>query len=253
MPAPLRLVTIGLSHFCEKARWGLTLAGIPWVEEAHGPGLHVRAVRAVGGRRTTPVLVTPEGPLCDSTDILRYVDARMPAGRALFGPAEAAALEERFDQNIGPHVRRLVYFHVLPVRGLILPIMQAGIPSWERGLLWLIFPLLRGVMRRAMRIDAAGAARSRTVLEGELDAVDALLADGRPWLAGSSFSAADLTLASLLAPLVGAEGYGFGLPAVEALPSELAAISRRVAARPAGRHVARCYAQARRGWPVDQG
>ena len=38
-----RLVTIGISHFCEKARWGLEWTGVRYVEEAHAPGMHFLA------------------------------------------------------------------------------------------------------------------------------------------------------------------------------------------------------------------
>ena len=31
----MRLITIPMSHYCEKARWGLAHAGVEYVEEAH--------------------------------------------------------------------------------------------------------------------------------------------------------------------------------------------------------------------------
>lgn len=36
-----RLVTVGFSHFCEKARWGLDLSPMKYYEEIHGPGFHL--------------------------------------------------------------------------------------------------------------------------------------------------------------------------------------------------------------------
>lgn len=33
-PAPSRLLTIPISHYCEKARWALEHAGIPYREDA---------------------------------------------------------------------------------------------------------------------------------------------------------------------------------------------------------------------------
>ncbi len=58
-----RLITIPVSHFCEKARWALEHAGIPYVEEGHLPFFSIRAVRRAGGRRSVPVLVTDEGTI----------------------------------------------------------------------------------------------------------------------------------------------------------------------------------------------
>jgi glutathione S-transferase len=35
--APARLITIAVSHYCEKTRWALTRLQIPFVEERHMP------------------------------------------------------------------------------------------------------------------------------------------------------------------------------------------------------------------------
>ena len=72
----LRLVTIPISHYCEKARWALERAGIPYREERHVQGIHRFASRRAGGVGTTPVLVTPEGSLGESEEILLWVDER---------------------------------------------------------------------------------------------------------------------------------------------------------------------------------
>ena len=44
--------------------------------------------------------------------------------------------------------------------------------------------------------------QSKAILEEELDWLDSLLDDGREFFAGSSFSRADISVASLLSPLV---------------------------------------------------
>jgi glutathione S-transferase len=86
----LRLITIPISHYCEKARWALERAGLPYREERHVQGIHRVAARRAGGGATVPVLVTPEGVLSDSADILAWVDARTPPRQRLF-PAEPHA------------------------------------------------------------------------------------------------------------------------------------------------------------------
>ena len=37
----LRLITIGASHYCEKARWAVERAGLPFREEFHPPVFHL--------------------------------------------------------------------------------------------------------------------------------------------------------------------------------------------------------------------
>src|SRR5690349_6707964 len=76
--ANARLVTISISHFCEKARWALDRAGIPYDEERHIQFAHILASKRAGGKGTTPVLVTTTGGvLTESADIVRWSDASL--------------------------------------------------------------------------------------------------------------------------------------------------------------------------------
>jgi glutathione S-transferase len=245
------LVTITLSHYCEKARWGLDRAKVAYREERHAPGFHAVAVRRAGGGRSTPILVTSDGVVRDSTDILLWANDRAEKGRALYpedpvARAEVLALEERFDEDLGPHVRRAIYFDLLPLPGLTLPLMTHAVPRHERMLLPLLYRPLRTAMRSSMRIDAAGAQRSTDKLMSVVDDVSKRLADGRRYLAGDRFGAADITFASLAAPAVCAPGYGVPLPSVDALPAGAAALVRRVRDTPAGACCLRMYRDERR-------
>ena len=101
-----RLLTIPISHFCEKARWALERAGIDYVEERHVQGIHRIVARRAGGGTTMPVLVTDEGVLAESEDIVRYADERLDQDRRLFpaGPGvrdEVLALCRELDEG-GP-------------------------------------------------------------------------------------------------------------------------------------------------------
>ena len=80
----LRLVTIPISHYCEKARWALERAGMPYREEPHVQGIHSVASWLAGGKGTVPVLVTPDGVIGESEEIVTWVDAGLPAEQRLF-------------------------------------------------------------------------------------------------------------------------------------------------------------------------
>src|SRR3954447_20670759 len=99
-----RLLTIPISHFCEKARWALHRAGLDYREERHVQGLHVIAARRAGGGSTMPVLVADEGVFGDSEDILRYADRHAEPERRLFpdGDGEVLALCRWLDAGLGP-------------------------------------------------------------------------------------------------------------------------------------------------------
>src|SRR5262245_13279100 len=121
---PFRLITIAISHYCEKARWALDRLDIEYQEEAHLPFFHIPAVKRQRGRRSTPVLVSAAGVFPDSTQILGYLDRyASPSGRLYPDDSswrEVSELEEHFDEGLGVEARRFVYHYLLPSRDLVL-------------------------------------------------------------------------------------------------------------------------------------
>lgn len=249
MPKPT-LVTIRVSHYCEKARWALERAGVGFIEEAHPPLLHLTATVPRGGR-SVPILVTPHGTLRDSVAIVAHADRLGPREKTLFPDdpgqaAEAEALCKRFDDVVGPAVRRILYHDILGVPELERAILLHATRPWEARLVEPLLPVVAKAMRRSMRIDAAGVARSHEKLEAVLAEVDARLADGRRFLVGERFSVADLTFCALFAPAVYAPEYGCPLPPLEQLPRSLQDLVAANRARPAGQFVLATYARERR-------
>ena len=251
----LRLITIPISHYCEKARWALDRAAIGYREERHVQGIHRIAARRAGGGLTVPVLVTPEGPIGESAEILRWVDKRTEPSRRLFGGAAAPEQERRevdelcrrFDERLGPAGRRLIYVHMFKPdqRELMLRFNNQGVPAWEDRALRVGMPLAKLLVSRVLDIRPGVEVQDEALVWREYDHVGEILADGRPYLCGSSFTAADLTFAALSAPLVMPPGYGVELPQPEILPPATASIVLRAREHPAGAHALRMYAEQR--------
>jgi glutathione S-transferase len=247
----LRLVTIPISHYCEKARWALERAGIPYREERHVQGIHRFASRRAGGVGTTPVLVTPEGSLGESEEILRWVDERTPPAQRLYPsePAERAEVEQlcrRFDERLGPRGRRLMYVNMLAHRELMLRFNDQGVPRWEDRALRLGWPVAVRFVGRALAIRPGIEVEDEAAVWGELDSVAELLSDGREYLCGESFGAADLTFAALSASLIVPPVYGVPLPQPDVLPPDIAEFIERVRAHPAGTYALGLFAEHRR-------
>ena len=249
------LVTITLSHYCEKARWGLDRAAIAYEERRHAPAFHVLPVRRLSGKTGTPILVTSTGVIVESTNILLWADEQATPGRKLY-PTDAAsreevlALREEFDQNLGPHVRRVAYFHLLPETRLMRSLWTYAAPRHQQLLMPLLFRPLRRLARSAMRIDAAGAERSLVKLRAVIESVNDRLRDGRRHLVGECLTAADITFASLAAPILWPEGYSVPLPPLESIPGELAQRVQELRETPAGAFGLRLYREERH-WPRD--
>jgi glutathione S-transferase len=248
----LHLITIPISHYCEKARWVLDRAGIPYREKRHIQGVHQIAARRAGGGNTVPVLVTPDGVLSESADILAWVDERTPPDRRLF-PADAEARSEvealcrRFDEKLGPHGRRLMYIHVLKDKELVLGFNNAGVPGWEDKAIRIGWPVALRFAKHRLDITPGIERQDEATVWREFDFAADVLADGRPYLVGDRFSAADLTFAALAGPMVVPPEYTVALPQPgAAMPQEPLRIVERAREHPGGQHALRMFREHRR-------
>jgi glutathione S-transferase len=247
----LRLITIPISHYCEKARWALERAGMPYREERHVQGIHRLAAKRAGGGATVPVLVTPDGAIGESQEILAWVDARTPPEQRLFPgePEERREVERlcrRFDEELGPRGRRLMYVHMLAQRKLALRFNNDGVPVWEDRTIRYGWPLIVRFIGRALEISPGIETEDEAAVWRELDHVAELLADGRPYLRGERFGAADLTFAALSASIVMPPLYGVPLPQPDVLAPDTAALVQRAREHPAGRYALALFAEHRR-------
>ena len=245
------LITIPLSHYCEKARWALDRVALPYREEPHAPLLHRLATsRHDGG--TVPVLVHESQRFTDSTAILVHADAVRGGGllypRVAVERSEVDAFEELFDTGLGPHTRRWAYAHLLPHAELLRQVWsRGGVPRLEAGLLPLITPLVRRLVRTAYKITPESAQRSLERVHGVFRQVDERLADGRRFLVGECFSDADLTFAALAAPVLFPDECRAAHPALDDVPVALRDEVFRLRDTEAGRFALRLYTQERGG------
>lgn len=250
-PAVLRLITIPISHYCEKARWALERAGIPYREERHVQGVHQIVAWRAGGKITVPVLVTADGVIGESTEILAWVDERTPPERRLF-PAEAVARDEvaclcrRLDEGLGPRGRRLMYIHMLADPKLALRFNNAGVPGWEDRFIRYGWPLAQRYVKRVLDIRPGIEIEDEAAVWREFDFVAGLLSDGRPYLCGERFGAADVTFAALSASVIVPPEYGVPLPQPNVLSPGMAALVERAREHPAGRYALTLFAEHRR-------
>lgn len=246
-----RLITIPMSHYCEKARWALERLGLAYHEERHLQGFHYPRTYWVSRNPQVPVLIDGGRVIVDSTAILKHLEGYAPPPMRLY-PKKAAerrhveALEDLFDEALGVESRRWFYFHYLPERRAALRIAGQGTPWIERALAPVAYPVMRRFAAWRLQVSAGtvatGLERSRQVLRR----TDTLLADGRPFLVGGRFSAADLTLACMMAPFVLPDEYGIRLPPVAELPAAMRPTVREFRETMTGEYVLRLFREHRR-------
>ena len=246
--APAILITIPLSHYCEKARWALDCVALPYREEPQAPLLHRLATRRneIG---TVPVLVHAGSRFSDSTDILKHVDA--VCGGDLLYPRDAELrrkvdeLEERFDKDLGPHTRRWAYGQALPQTESLRSLWARDVPRLEARVIQVLTPLVRRLVRTAYKITPENAQRSLERVHGVFRQVDELLNDGRQFLVGERFTAADLTFAALAAPALLPGQCRAVQPALDDVPGAMRDEILRLRQTDAGRFALRMYSQER--------
>jgi glutathione S-transferase len=247
----IRLITIPMSHYCEKARWALEWAGVQYIEEQHLQGFHVLPAYLAARRDTVPILVTEEGVFPDSTEILKWCDQRAGDSRKLY-PAEPGLrrevelFEDALDEEFGVASRLWMYSHALDHLPLLLDISKAHrIPRHELRLMPWVFPIVKGWISGGLGISPVAARNALGVVNRVFEKIGETLSDGRPYLFGERFTAADLTFASLSAAVLVPENYGVRLPQVADLPPEMRREVERLRGTPAGTFALRLFAQNR--------
>jgi len=213
---------IPVSHYNEKVRWALDLKGLAHERRAPPPPSHMAVALWLtrGKSMTFPVLTLDGQAIGDSTAIIAALERRHPEP-ALYpeDPRElkrALALEDFFDEELGPY-SRLLAFHELvqepeaiaEFSANLMPKALAGSAA-ARAVGGRGAALYAKARYRVSRDDAAQAARAKILaafdrLESELEG------SGGEYPAGDSFSVADLAAASLFVPIV-SPPEGPGLP-----------------------------------------
>jgi glutathione S-transferase len=246
-----RLITIPISHYCERARWALEHCQVEFEEERHLQVLHRRSVKRAGADHSVPVLVSGDQCLADSADIVAFADSLAPAGRRLYPDDSDArekveALERELAGAYGVSTRVLGYDVVANMPGVFVRrYNNAGAPASERLLFRLGYPLAKRFILRVLEVTSENVQRCQDLVAGTLDDVAARLDDGRPFLMGEQFTAADLTFAAMSAPLVLAPEYGVPLPEPAQLAPTLRDRVDEYRRHPAGQYALRIYREHR--------
>jgi glutathione S-transferase len=232
-----------ISHFCEKARWVLDYKGLPYriYNQLPGPHMAVNLIRT--GRTTVPILVEDGKAIPGSHAIALHLEAANGTKPLLpESPAARAKLEELakyYDRIVGPAVRRYAYRFITARSEVFSSIFYREYTGPRRMIGQWMAVATRKAIATMYDVRSASAQEIPNLIREAADRLERDLEDGSGYLLEGRFTLADLTVASLLGPIVGPPGspwdIDFGIPELEALRAELSA-------RPAGDYITRMYA-----------
>jgi glutathione S-transferase len=201
------LYHIEVSHYNEKARWALDYKGVPHRRKAPMPMAHMAWAMAMtrGQSKTFPILRMNGDTIDDSTRIIERLERDYPEPPLYPDNPDdrrrALELEEFFDEELAPHIRRAAFAVVTrdadAFAWIAAPRAGKLVHSGLKGSALLAGPLVRmryGINENTAALGLEKTAAAFTRLESEIGLGG--------YLVGNSFTVADLTAAALFFPLV---------------------------------------------------
>jgi glutathione S-transferase len=252
MNADLELFQFRFSHYNEKVRWALDYKGLAHKRTDLLPGPHFATVRKLTGHHQTPVLRMNKEYVDDSAWIIERLEMIFDDTPRLFPADEPTAERAReiarhFDLVVGPAARICVFDAMLDEPDYIARLFSTGKPWWPRTLYRAVMPLLKGQIKKGNGITGPAAiAEAERLVAANMESIDKLTVKSR-YLAGDAFTIADLTAASLLAPLIDPPHPDMQKPTP--MPKKLAELTAKWRDHTAGRWVLQMYERHR---PVVQ-
>jgi glutathione S-transferase len=153
-------------------------------------------------------------------------------------------LEDLFDRKLGPQVRRWAYAWLLDEDRVIKPMFEKAMTPGERRLSSILIPLTKVGLRKNMKLSPAVRESAFEKIRAVYAGVDEKLSAGK-YLCGDKFSAADLTLASLSAPVLLPEEHPWPPPMNIEMPPRMKAQMDELRASRAGQHASKMYREER--------
>ena len=204
------------SHYNEKVRWALAYKNLTHARRTYLPGPHVPMIKKLSGQTQTPVLESAGQIISGSAEIIDWLENRFPLHQLY--PTDAALRHQALqwqsaaDSELGPAVRAILFAELVHEPDFLCAMFALGKPATKRFLYRRLFPLAKPMIAKGNGIiNQQDVARARLEVASFLDRVGSKAATS-PYLTGSSFTVADLGVASLIAPLAVVSGIDMQRP-----------------------------------------
>ncbi|HUD89862.1 MAG TPA: glutathione S-transferase C-terminal domain-containing protein [Xanthobacteraceae bacterium] len=247
------MITFPPSLDCELSRFLLAHYGIPYEERRHVIIFSFFATLWDGGTLHFPLAYNANYSLDTVRKMIDYFDPLCPADRnLLLSGAERTLVESDwtlFNSTLGGATTVFAYYHLLPLRDVMIRPLSDGAPDFEVAAVRWAYPVFAGLLRLLLHLSDSAAAAALQQIRTVAKTVDDRLADGRRYLVGGRFSLSDMAFAVALAPLVLPPNNGAPLPTLAQMPPVMQSLNAELRARPAGQFALRIYRDHRGGTP----
>ena len=224
--APATLLTFPPMIDGELTRFVLDQHGIAYAERPHIA--IVANLIALARARTIklPVISGTVPAIAGARPIIDWAETQVDASRRLVpaGPAQAATVEtlwHRANDDLAAATAAFAYWHLLPLRGIMIMPLSRGAPGWEVAATKLAYPVFTAFIGKVLGLSEAKATTSLGVIRTVFAECDALLADQRTYLTGDRLTLADIAMATAAAPVLLPDGYGAPIPRLAEMPAVL--------------------------------
>ncbi|MGI8512634.1 MAG: glutathione S-transferase family protein [Solirubrobacteraceae bacterium] len=208
---------IEISHYNEKVRWALDLKGIEHERRAPLPGvLHPIQAFRLTRQPHFPILVWDGRAIPDSTAIIAELERRVPDPPLYPADpverARALELEDSFDEEVAPYARRLAFVEISRDPAAAAETMGiVGMPGARIGVGRALAPHIAALAARRYGGTAASVDEAHAKVRAGAERLEAEIGPSG-YLVGDAFGVADLTAASIFAPLVQPPEFQYVLP-----------------------------------------
>ena len=242
------LITIALSHYCEKVRWAMDYLNIDYQEESHSPLFHRQYTSRYGGT-TVPVLVTENKALTDSHDILEYLNG-ISKNKKLYpeDPQQrdrVETLEKLFDEKLGVATRTWGYYYAIQKPLTVAIAWGIKAPLIEKIKTIVSFPKIPQVLKAFYKISPRTKDAALKDIKEVFATVSQELSSGQQYLVGDRISAADITFAALASPILRPPNHPIYSSDLSKISDERLAVVEELRSTPAGELVMRMYREHR--------
>lgn len=194
-----------ISHYCEKARWALDYKGVQYQVKNLLPGLHMKPLQRLCNDTTVPVLSMNGKHIQNSDRIIDFLDEQITAKPLT--PPDASIREQAYyweklaAEQIGDPLRLYFYHFLLEHPRAVIDRFTHNGPWYGRLFYAIAYPKVSQRIRHGYKITAQTATQAKQTVENTILKLEQHL-QHRAFLAGDTFSRADLSVCALLSPFV---------------------------------------------------